>query len=181
LGKEGVMSTKSTPARYGTVAIAFHWSSALGAILALASGLTMANMVAVPPVLLVAHITLGVVVFALTVLRAVWWAVADKRPGPPADQPGWQKLAARLTHGGLYAMLILMGVSGIVTIALSGAIPALLAGAPLPDFDVLVPRVAHGVMSKILIGLLVLHLGAVLYHQLIRRDRLLSRMGVGPA
>lgn len=175
------MSTRSTPARYGTVAVAFHWSSALGAIVALASGLTMANMAAVPPVLLIAHITLGVLVFALTLLRVVWWMVADKRPGPPADQPGWQKLAARVTHAGLYVLLILMGASGIATIALSGAIPALMAGGGLPDFDALMPRLAHGAMSKILIGLIVLHLGAVLYHQLIRRDRLLSRMGVGPA
>jgi cytochrome b561 len=175
------MSTRSTPLRYGTVAIAFHWSSALGAVLALASGLTLANMADVPPVLLIMHITLGVVVLALTVLRAVWWMVADKRPGPPADQPGWQKLAARITHAGLYVLLVAMGISGIGTIVLSGAIPALLAGAVLPDFDGLAPRVGHGAMSKVLIGLIVLHLGAVLYHQLIRRDRLLGRMGVGPA
>jgi len=32
-----------------------------------------------------------------------------------------------------------------------------------------------------MLGLLALHIGAALYHQFIRRDRLLSRMGVGAA
>jgi len=30
-----------------------------------------------------------------------------------------------------------------------------------------------------LLGLVLLHVGAALYHQLVRRDRLLARMGIG--
>jgi cytochrome b561 len=40
---------------------------------------------------------------------------------------------------------------------------------------------AHGFMSRILLVLLVDHVGAALYHQFVRHDRLLGRMGVGPA
>jgi cytochrome b561 len=36
-------------------------------------------------------------------------------------------------------------------------------------------------MSKILLALLVLHVGAALWHQLVKRDQLLARMGVGAA
>ena len=76
---------------------------------------------------------------------------------------------------------MLMATSGIMTLVLSGAIPAMLSGAPVPDFSELVPRVAHGVMSKLLLALFAAHVGAALYHQFVRRDRLLARMGVGRA
>jgi cytochrome b561 len=176
-----VMSLKSTPTRYGSVAIAIHWSSALAVILTFAAGLVMANSAPVPPALLVAHIVLGSLVFLLTLLRIVWWIVADKRPAPAPGQPRWQELTAKLVHAGLYVILVLMATSGITTIVLSGAIPALIAGVPVPDFSELIPRVAHGIMSKILLALFGLHVGAALYHQLIRRDHLLARMGVGAA
>ncbi len=36
-------------------------------------------------------------------------------------------------------------------------------------------------MSKLLLALLAAHIGAALYHQFVRRDQLLARMGVGRA
>lgn len=177
------MTLKSTPTQYGRVAIAIHWASALAVILAFAAGFVVANVA--PPAqqapILLAHITLGLIVFLLTLLRIVWWIVADERPGPAQGQPYWQELTASIVHGALYVILILMATSGIVTIVLSGALPAILSGAPLPDFSELIPRIAHGVMSKILLALFVVHVGAALYHQVIRRDHLLARMGVGRA
>ncbi len=177
------MQTKSTSTQYGRVAVIIHWSSALAVILAFAAGFVVANVA--PPAqqgpILVAHITLGLIVFALTLLRIVWWVVADKRPAPVGGQPRWQELISRIVHFGLYALLILMGTSGIVTIVLSGALPTILSGGTVPDLSQLIPRVAHGIMSKVLLALFLLHVGAALYHQLIRRDHLLARMGVGTA
>lgn len=177
------MTLKSTSTQYGRVAIAIHWASALAVILAFAAGFVVANVA--PPAeqgpILLAHITLGLTVFALTLLRIVWWVAADKRPSPAGGQPHWQELSARIVHGGFYVILILMATSGIVTILLSGALPAIFSGAPLPDFSQMIPRIAHGVMSKILLVLFVVHVGAALYHQVIRRDQLLARMGVGRA
>jgi cytochrome b561 len=177
------VSLKSTSTKYGRVAIAIHWSSALAVILAFAAGFTVANVA--PPAqqgpILIAHITLGLIVFVLTLLRIVWWVAADKRPAPATGQPRWQELTARIVHGAFYVILVLMASSGIVTILLSNALPTILSGGPVPDFSELIPRVAHGVMSKILLALFVVHVGAALYHQLIRRDGLLARMGVGAA
>ena len=176
------MSTKSSATRYGSVAILIHWSSALAVVLAFAAGIVMSNgPQPVPPSLLLAHITLGVIVFALTLLRILWWAVADRRPGPPAGEPASRVLAANVVHGLLYVLLILMATSGITTVILSGALPLVLNGAPVPDFSELIPRAAHGIMSKILLLLLAAHIGAALWHQFIHRDRLLARMGVGRA
>jgi cytochrome b561 len=89
--------------------------------------------------------------------------------------------AAQAVHLGLYVLLVLMASSGITTLILSGAVPTILGGGPVPDFSELVPRIAHGIMSKLLLALFVGHVGAALYHQLVRRDHLLARMGVGRA
>lgn len=177
------MSLKSTPTQYGRVAIAIHWASAVAVILTFAAGLVVAETLPAgqgAPILL-AHIALGFIVFALTILRILWWLFADKHPRAPADQPRWQARTAQLVHLGLYVLLVLMASSGITTLILSGAVPTLLSGGPVPDFSALVPRVAHGIMSKILLALFVMHVGAAIYHQVIRRDHLLARMGVGRA
>lgn len=175
------MSFKSTSTRYGSVAIVIHWTSAAAVVLAFLAGLTLANMQPVAAPLLIAHIALGMSVFVLTLLRIVWWVVADDRPRLPADQPRWQQLAAKVVHVLLYVILVLMATSGLTTILLSGAFSAIASGALLPDFSERAPRVAHGLMSKLLLVLLVGHVGAALYHQFVRRDRLLARMGIGTA
>lgn len=172
------MSLKSSSTRYGSVAIAIHWTSAVAVILAFAAGFFADKADPVPVPLMTAHIVLGLSVFALTLLRLLWW-LADRRPPPTASQPTWQRLLAQTVHGLFYVILILMGTSGIVTVVASGTIPALLSGGPVPDFTGLIPRVAHGVMSKILLALFVLHVGAAVYHQFVRRDHLLARMGLG--
>jgi cytochrome b561 len=177
------MPAKSTSNKYGTVAVAIHWSSAIGVVLTWLAGFVVASVA--PPEqqgpLLIAHITLGSIVFALTLLRIVWWLVADHLPNAPADQPLWQIRAARVVHLGLYLLLILMASSGITTLVLSGAVPAILSGGPVPDLSELIPRMAHGLMSRILLVLLLGHVGAALFHQFVRRDHLLARMGVGHA
>ena len=177
------MGAKSTATQYGSVAILIHWASALAVILAFAAGFVVANVAspAQQGPIFIAHITLGSIVFALTLLRIVWWLVADKRPPLPADEPRVQQLAARIVHYALYAILILMGTSGIMTLVLSGALPTILGGGPVPDLSALLPRIAHGVMSKILLLLFVGHVGAALWHQFVRHDHLLARMGVGRA
>ena len=68
------MSMKSTSTQYGSVAIAIHWTSVVAVVLAFAAGLVMANSEPVPVPLLVAHIVLGLSVFAL-----VWLRIAARR------------------------------------------------------------------------------------------------------
>lgn len=176
------MGLKSTATRYGSVAIAIHWVSALAIIGLLASGTVMAGAGAeLKRTILPIHGTMGALVLTLTVLRLAWWVWGDKRPQPVAGLSRTQEVAARIVHGLLYAGIVVLGASGIATLVLSGAIPALLAGAPLPDFSGLAPRLTHGIVGKLMIALLAAHIGAALYHQFIRRDRLLGRMGIGPA
>lgn len=176
------MGLKSTPTRYGTVAIAIHWVSALAVLALLVSGTIMAGAAGeAKRSILPVHATVGALLLLLTLLRLAWWAWGDRRPEPVSGQPPAQKLAARIVHGLLYLAIIVLAASGIGMLALSGAIPALLSGAPLPDFTGLAPRQGHGVVSKLLMALLALHIAAALYHQFVRRDRVLGRMGIGSA
>ena len=90
-------------------------------------------------------------------------------------------MAARVVHYGLYAAILVMVSSGSATIILSGANLQLLGAAPLPlpDFTQAPPLTVHGLLARGLIALLIGHIGAALWHQFVRRDRLLARMGVG--
>jgi cytochrome b561 len=175
------MSLKSSNARYGSVAMTIHWLTAAIIVALFATGLLAAGQ-ADPEAklaLLRFHVPLGAAVLALTALRMVWWWVVDSRPPLPADQPTWQKFMALAVHIALYLVILLLASSGIATLVLSGALPAIIAGTTLPDLETVLPRVVHGVASKLMLGLLTLHIGAALYHQFIRRDHLLARMGVG--
>jgi cytochrome b561 len=179
------MGWKSSGNRYGAVAMAMHWVTAAAIFGLLASGLIMDSMVdqAAKMNILRVHVLIGAGVLLLTLLRIAWWAFADRKPGEPAGQPRWQASAARWVHRLFYLVIIVMGASGVAMIALSGAGYILFAGAPgpLPEFETYAPRAAHGLAAWVLMAMIAAHVGAALYHQLIRGDRLLGRMGLGRA
>lgn len=174
------MSLKSSTVRYGAMAITIHWLTAILILALFATGLLAAGQADPDAKLSLVrfHIPLGTAVLALTVLRIVWWWAVDRHPAPP-DQPGWQKALASGVHIALYLVLLLLAASGIATLVLSGALPAIIAGTTLPDFETVLPRLVHGMASKMMLGLLLLHIGAALYHQYVRRDHLMARMGIG--
>ena len=175
------MSMKSSNTRYGSVAIAIHWLTAIIILMLFATGLLAAGQAdpAAKLALVRFHVPLGTAVLVLTLLRIVWWWLADRRPALPADEPRWQQITAKAVHAALYLVILLLASSGVATLVLSGALPAIIGGTTLPDLETVLPRMVHGVASKVMLGLLALHIGAALYHQFIRRDHLLARMGVG--
>ena len=178
------MILKGNSNRYGGLAAALHWVSALAILAMLALGFMAAGSSdpARTAALLRIHVPLGVLVLALTVTRIVWW-LFDRRPGEPDGQPYWQGLVAHATHTLLYGVLILIGTSGIGLMALSGAGSVLLLGASglLPNFADFAPMRVHALGAFALLALLALHVGAAFYHQIYRRDRVLARMGFGSA
>lgn len=162
---------KSRPDRYGSVAVTIHWLSALAILVLLGSGFSAA--LTMDPVLKITllrlHVPLAIAVLALTLARIFWWALADRKPAPMA--------AARAVHGLLYFALFVMLGSGIGLIVTSGAGVVLFGGAgTLPDFTLFPPRIAHGLGALLLAALLAAHIGAALYHHLVRRDAIFERM-----
>ena len=174
---------KSSPNRYGRVAIAIHWTSALLIIALLIAGFRAADLTdpAAKISLLRIHAPIGTAVLALTLARLGWWLFADQKPKDPVGIPHLQAVAAKAVHGLLYVAILGLAGSGIAMLVLSGAGEILFGAslAPLPDFWTFTPRYGHAAMAFLMVALLALHIGAALYHQFIRKDRLLSRMGVG--
>ncbi|MBN15088.1 MAG: cytochrome B [Pelagibacterium sp.] len=176
-----IMSLKSTPDRYGTIAIVVHWVTALLVLALIVLGLNAADADtdATKRALLIPHIALGLTVLALTIFRIVWWVFADRRPNELAGIPPLQSRIAATVHVLAYVFIIVLASTGIATNIIGGVIPALATGAPIPDLDDIAPRDIHGVLARLFMALLAIHIGAALYHHFIRRDGLLSRMGIG--
>ncbi len=171
------MSSKQATERYGHVAASLHWVSAAAVLLMLVLGFAAAASPAPTKVLLLrVHVPLGALVVALTLARVVWWFF-DARPAPLPRQPVWQARLAQLVHALLYAVLLVLGASGIGLIILSGAGDVLFAGAPgpLPVFTEFTPMLTHMAAVIALLGLLALHVAAALYHQVLP-----ARRPVGP-
>lgn len=177
------MPMKSIPRRYGAVPIAIHWITALAVLGLLLSGFRAEDMTddAAKIGILRVHTAVGISVLLLTVARILWWVAVDRKPPYPAGQPRWQQVASAAVHGLLYVAVLLMAGSGIATMALSGAGEIVWGGAaaPLPDFRQFAPRAAHGLGALLLILLVLAHVAAALYHQIVLRDRLFARMGIG--
>lgn len=108
--------------------------------------------------LVIAHVAGG----ALVMLLALWrLSIRTRRGAPPIDgDSAVQRLLARLTHVGLYALMILMALSG--SLAWFGGVEVAAAG--------------HNVLKVLLLGLIVLHVVGALYHQFVLRDGVMNRM-----
>ncbi|KPF75590.1 cytochrome B [Brevundimonas sp. AAP58] len=177
------MTWKSQPDRYGLVAIAIHWTSAALIIGLMAAGFAAANVddPATKALVLRLHAPLGVLVLLLTLARLLWWALGDRKPRPKPGEPAWRVRLAKATHVGLIFVTLGLAASGIALFALSGAAPIVFGGPPqaLPDFWDFPPRYAHAVLARGAAVLIALHVSAALYHHVVLKDRLLSRMGIG--
>ena len=176
------MVGRSAPHAYDVPTIVLHWALAAAIPVALVLGFLAAHAPDSRQAasLLRAHVPLGIAILLLSIARAVW-RYRRTPPAPLAGQPDWQIGVARGSHALLYIMPMVLGASGIALLALSGAAPVLFqrAGRELPVFTHFPAMTVHALSAFVLIGLLGLHVAAVIYHQVFRRDRLLSRMGLG--
>ncbi|MCB5174972.1 cytochrome b [Microvirga lenta] len=173
------MTLKSTSDRYGTVALALHWASAVLILILIPLGFAMQ---AVPdglrPGLYRVHVASGIMVGLLTLVRLVWWRAFDLMSRPGQADASVQHRLARLVHAGFYGVVLALTVSGVGLIVRSGLAPMLAAGdlSSMSDLMRQPPRLAHGFMARLLLALLVLHIAGALYHHWIRRDGVLGRM-----
>ncbi|MCW2394253.1 cytochrome b561 [Sphingobium sp. B8D3C] len=167
--------------RYSMVAIWLHWIIALLIIANIAIGIGHDPLGAVVPGVMNIHKSIGLTVLVLSVL-ALLWRLMNSPPPLPTTISRRTKRAAALMHRLLYALMILMPLTGWI---MSSAGPR-----PLNWFNVFdVPKFAvargdaivtvagsHEVLGLIFGALVIGHIGAALWHQFIRRDGLIIRM-----
>lgn len=171
--------------RYHPVLVVLHWLLAAMIILALImGGFVLSETPNDDPTKLYglrAHMSVGLAILALMLVRFVVRFFTEKPPHADIGNPTLNKLGVA-THWAFYVLVIGMAGSGIATAQMAG-LPAIVfggSGAALPEtfFDY-PPRVAHGIIGSLLGLLVIAHIAAALYHQYVRRDGLLSRMAFG--
>ena len=168
-----------TPAsRYHPLLVVLHWLLAILILAARAVGFfglaAMPNADPAKIAVLRWHMAGGMLILALMLVRFVVRLLTAK-PAPA------NRLAS-IVHYGFYLLVVLMVGTGFATGLLAGLPEIVFAqsGAPLPESFAAYPTFqAHFWLATLLAALVVLHVVAALYHQLVRRDGLLRRMGFG--
>ncbi len=168
--------------RYTSIAMLLHWLMALMIFAALAMGWYMVDLRISPDKLRLYswHKWLGVTIFALAAMRLCWrlW-----HPAPPLPSMAvWQRNAARLTHLTMYVLFFAIPVSGWLFSSAKGIQTVYLGLLPLPDL--VTPNEALAALLKLvhlyagygLAALIVLHIGAAVYHELTDQQSLIRRM-----
>lgn len=173
------------PSKYHPALVALHWLIAILILFSLGMGMLVLEEIpnSAPEKIdaLRGHMIAGVVILLLMLVR-FGLRLGTARPAPATTgNPLLDKLA-RITHWGFYVLVLAMAGSGIATSILAG-LPAIVfggSGDPLPEsFSIYLPRVVHGAVAGLLLAVIILHAGAALYHQFVRRDNLLARMWFG--
>lgn len=177
------MIWRNTAARWGAVAQGFHWVMAALVFTLIPLGLIATEMGFSKAKLEVFgwHKSIGLLVLALVVLR-IAWRLANTTPSHPPGTPRYQLIGASAVHLAIYALLVLMPLSGWVINSAADFPFKVFWLIPLPDIVAKSEatkelfETVHGTMAWVLITLLVLHIGAALHHHFIRRNDTLRRM-----
>lgn len=174
---------KRLTSRYDAVAQTFHWTTALGVAGLMSLGFYMHDLPLSPAKLQLYswHKWVGVTVFALSWARLAWrWA----HPAPPLASSVSPRIAtlARAGHVALYALLLLVPLSGWLMSSAKGVQTVWFGVWPIPDLisrdkalGDLLGRV-HLLLNWALLSLVAGHAIAALKHHLIDRDDTLMRM-----
>lgn len=166
--------------QYNRLAVVLHWCLALFLMLLLFGGSQMlvpldnANPEKIGA--LQGHATFGVLVGVLTLIRLINILMRGK---PANAYPAGTSMAlvTSLGHKLLYVLVLAVVGSGIamgMAIDLGGVFAGTIG---LPEsFNHLGARAAHGILTKLLAITMLGHIIAALYHQFVRKDKLMQRM-----
>ena len=173
------------PARHHPALVVLHWLLAALLLLALAMGtLVLKEMPNASPDKIDAlrgHMVVGIAIGALMFVRLL---VRWRSRSPAAALTGNKVLdrLGKVAHMGLYLLVFAMAASGMAT-ALQAGLPEIIfggSGAPLPESFAAYPaRLVHGTVATLLLIQIGVHVAGAVYHQVVLKDGLLSRMGFG--
>ena len=129
------------------------------------------------------HLSIGAAILVVIALRLVW-RLFNPVPLLP-EMPPLERKLAYVIHLALYALVLAMTLLGWAAANYRGWTVEVAGVIPLPA---LAPKGAawaheagdiHNILVYVLLGFIVLHVAAALYHYFIRRDQVMQRMLLG--
>jgi cytochrome b561 len=184
------MSVRNTPSGYGLVTKSFHWITFVLMLIQFAVGYLITridddNYESIPGMsedrLFGMHMSVGATVLVLGVARLAWRILTPL----PAWAPTLTRFERRYEHRieqVLYFLMLAIPLSGMLAAMADGEDLAFFGVIEVPSFisedsDLDDPALGLHIASHLaFFAAFALHVGLVLKHQLVDRDRLLGRM-----
>ena len=175
-------------ASYGPVAKTLHWLvfALMVAQYVVAIAMPDIGRNTVPGTLIDLHMSFGLTILALVVVRWLW-RIGHPIPLATPDMPSWEQPLARVVHGALYVLLVVNPILGWMNASARDWNITVYGVVQLPHLVAArspIGRQAgdvHTFLAWALLALIGLHVAAALYHGFVRCDGVLRRMLPGPA
>lgn len=167
---------------YGTPAKIFHWSIVALLAMQYLIGWLMPDVRRgmTPGAAMTFHISIGIGILALTVLRLGWRL--SHPIAPESSLPPWQRFSSEAVHWLLYALVLASTISGWLFASFRGWPVSFFYLVPLPMLgsnNAAAGKAIEGLHQAMELALLItigLHVAAALAHVFIYRDRVMQRM-----
>ncbi|MBK3661118.1 cytochrome b [Bradyrhizobium diazoefficiens] len=167
---------------YGTPAKIFHWLIVALLAVQYPLGWLMPDLHRgmTPGAAMTFHVSIGISILVLTVLRLVWRLTHPV--APESSLPAWQRLSSEAVHWLLYALVLATTLSGWLFASFRGWSISFFYLVPLPMLasdNAAAGRTIDGLHQTMEWALLItigIHIAAALAHILIYRDRVMQRM-----
>jgi len=167
---------------YGTTAKVFHWLVVALLVVQYPLGKFMPDIHRgmTPGDAMTFHISFGITILALMVLR-LFWRITNP-VAPAGSLPAWQRLISEAVHWLLYALVLATTMTGWIFASERGWSISLFFAVPLPmlptEGSLLANYLAkwHGTMEWALLLVIGAHVAAAMAHTFIFRDRIMQRM-----
>ncbi|WP_088346258.1 MULTISPECIES: cytochrome b [Rhodomicrobium] len=169
--------------KYSGFAIFMHWLIAVLVLAMIPIGIIMGSLDAGPlqDGLYTMHRSFGILVLMLMLVR-LGYRLIHGAPPPEPTLNAAQRTVSHIVHMALYALIIAQALIGWAATSAYGAaisffglftVPPILAKDEAISTSLFF---THELLGFTIAGLLVLHIGAALYHFVVRGDGVLQRM-----
>ena len=174
------MSILNNKSKYGLLSKLFHWLTAAGLIIQIPLGFYLVDMdfdqtrVDIENY----HILFGLIIFYVTLIRLIFKLLTPTPDFIGSTFPG-QKFIAKLNHFLLYLALLMITISGILKKLFNGEnLVIFFKKINLPYNFALSEQFysIHVLANYVIIGLISLHILAVLFYKFILRENILKRV-----
>lgn len=185
---DGKPDAGMAPETYSTGARHFHWWTVLLIAIQLPLGVFMVtygertNFAAPTGQMYDAHKLIGMLILLFVIARFAY-RITNGAPGDEPTLEPWQRIVSHITHWAIYALLFIVPLLGWLATSAYG--PFRPFGIPLPSLlsenQDLATRLysLHKGAAILLVLLVGMHVGAALFHYVIRKDGVLNRMWPG--